>query len=261
MGEPLYLLSESRSGESGVPVAKTLRTKDEVQSALRSARHARWLAYNRQALKLLDFAAEPSRTWHRLLVLDVLPRARRELLSAFFRVVLAPDEGVRLLPREELKEVLGTEHPGDYFIGGIVDAEDQSVVLYSGNLDRLVVPFGWLKATGHSPKPNFDDFEVIDSGQTLRFGSYEAAADAVLYEFDSKARRRMKEREVNQDKSLGSSIRRLRLAKGLSRADFQEVDAKTVARIERGEVASPQRQTLEVLAKRLGVSIGDLGSY
>ena len=95
----------------------------------------------------------------------------------------------------------------------------------------------------------------------MRFGEYEAASDAVLYEFDGDARRRMKAREREEDHSLGGSIRRLRLSKGLSRNDFPGVDAKTVARIERGEVDTPQQQTLDALAKHLGVPIQDLGSY
>jgi hypothetical protein len=194
-------------------------------------------------------------------VLDALGRARRELLSSIFRVVLAPDEGVRLVAQIDLEEILAAPHPEDYFIGGIVDAEDGRMVLYRGDFTRLSVPLTWFASTKRSPRPDFTDFDVTDSGQTLRFGQYEAAADAVLYELDRDARRRMKERELSEDHSLGGSIRRLRLSKGLSRTAFSGVDAKTIARIERGEVGRPQEQTLDSLAKRLGVPVGDLGSY
>jgi transcriptional regulator with XRE-family HTH domain len=70
----------------------------------------------------------------------------------------------------------------------------------------------------------------------------------------------MRAREIDQDESLGGSVRRLRLARGLARADFPGVDAKTVARIERGEVEHPQQQTLNILAGVFNVPVEDLGT-
>lgn len=261
MTEPVYVLSAAKQARPFGRSASPLRTAAEVSTAFRQARRARWIAPDALSLRLLAAVAEPNDTWHRLLVLDALPRSRRELLSALFRVVVAPGEGVRLLPPDDLAAVVGAEHPEDYFIGGVVDLEDKCVVLYRGDLDRLVVPLDWFKSSGRASRPDFSDFEVIDSGQTVRFGSYEAAADAILYEFDRDARKRMKEREIDQDRSLGGSIRRLRLARGLSRADFPGVDAKTVARIERGEVEHPQQQTLAILAGAFGVPVEELGTY
>jgi transcriptional regulator with XRE-family HTH domain len=36
---------------------------------------------------------------------------------------------------------------------------------------------------------------------------------------------------------------------------------RTIARIERNEVAKPQRETLETIAERLGVKVDEIGSY
>src|SRR5207249_10575707 len=118
-------------------------------------------------------------------------------------------------------------------------------------LRRLAVPFDWFKRRPGGPKPDFKNFAITDSGQTVRLGEYEAGADAILYEFDTEARRRMREREIRADQSFGGALRRLRLQKGLSRSDFPRLDAKTIARIERGEVEKPHDDTLAVIAKRL----------
>jgi hypothetical protein len=182
------------------------------------------------------------------------------MLHALFRVVIAPDDGVRLLPPDELAEAMADECAEDLFIGGVVDADDKALVLYRGNLDRLVVPLQWFKPRPKA-RPDFVAFSVTDYGQTVRLGEYEAAADAILYEFDAEARRRMKGREIQQDKSFGGALRRLRLQKGLSRADFEPLNAKTVARIERGEVEEPRGETLAILAKRLRVKPDQIKSY
>lgn len=198
--------------------------------------------------------------WHRLLLLERASTARRELLHALFRVVVAPDDGVSLLPPEELAEVMDDEGAEDRFIGGVVDADDRALVLYRGNLDRLVVPHAWFKARPKA-RPDFAAFAVTDYGQTVQLGDYEASADAILYDLDPDARRRMKEREIKRDASFGGALRRLRSARGIARSDFAPLSAKTVARIERGEVDEPHGDTLATIAKRLGVKPEQIKSY
>ena len=58
-----------------------------------------------------------------------------------------------------------------------------------------------------------------------------------------------------------ASLRRLRLMRGLSRDDFPGVAAKTIARIERGEVERPREETLHRIAQRLGVAPADITTY
>lgn len=102
---------------------------------------------------------------------------------------------------------------------------------------------------------------VRDGGQTIRLGEYEAAVDALLYEVDPGYRKRAKRRELELDDSFGGALRRLRLQRGLKRADFPEVSAKEIARIERGEVEKPHDRTLRSLAARLGVSPEEIRTY
>ena len=90
-------------------------------------------------------------------------------------------------PNEELRlvaEVRSTAHPEDYVIGGQVDHERREVVLVRGDFSQIVVPFAWFSPTPAGLGPDFDDFEIIDTGETLRFGEYEAPAAAVLGQHD-----------------------------------------------------------------------------
>ncbi len=82
-----------------------------------------------------------------------------------------------------------------------------------------------------------------------------------MYEFDAEARKRMRERELKQDSSFGAALHRLRLQKHVSREDFPRVSAKTIARIERGEVEKPPRETLAIIARRLAVRVEEIGTY
>lgn len=198
---------------------------------------------------------------HRLLLLDEVTSVRKDLLHLLFRVVVARGKGVSLLPLDELREVLSSDARADLFVAGVVDAAAEVVVLYRGDLEPMVVPFAWFQRRDPTPRPNFRDFEVTDYGQTVRFGKYEASTDAILYAHDAGYRRRARQRRIQQDDSLGASIRRLRLAKGLSRADFPGVSEKQIARIERGEITKVRERTLALIASALQVEPSEIPSY
>jgi hypothetical protein len=260
--EPLFRLEIGSHRHTGpfARVGHVLHTPEQVRDAYASNRRARWVAVDWNAA-MLFLALEGHDTWHRLLLLERASTARRELLHVAFRVVVATDDDVRLLPTEEMADVLTDEHAEDFFIGGVVDRDDRALVLYRGNLEPLVVPLDWFKAKPRRPQPNFDALALTDSGNTVQLGDYEAGADAILYEFDADARRRMREQEIRKDDSFGGSLRRLRLQKGISRSDFGPLSSKTIARIERGDVDAPRGETLDLIAERLGVSSEKIGSY
>jgi hypothetical protein len=260
MTEPLFVLGNARSTPFERLRGEVLANVEGVREAYGRNARARWVVVDAAALGLLASAVHADDRWHRLLLLHSATTARRELLHALFRVVVAPDDGVRLLPADELTDVMMDQNAADLLIGGVVDTDDKALVLYRGNLDRLVVPLQWFRS-GPKARPDFAAFAVTDHGQTVKLGDYEAATDAILYEFDPEARRRMKVREINQDTSFGGALRRLRLARGLSRSDFEPLNAKTVARIERGEVEEPHGETLGILAKRLKVKPDQIKSY
>lgn len=198
----------------------------------------------------------------RLLVLDgVLSQPRREYLETLFRTVISPDRDTRFLGRAELVEAICADNRDALFIGGTVNTADEVVILYRGNLARLVVSFSWFIRPRMTERPDFSDFDVADHGQTVRFGRFEASTDAILYAFDADYRRRAKRRQLELDDSFGAALRRLRLLRALSRRDFAPLSAKSIARIERGDVARPRDATLRRIARKLQVEPEDIGTY
>lgn len=101
------------------------------------------------------------------------------------------------LPQDELAEALAATNRADLFVGGLVDHSSEVVTLLRGNLETLAVPFTAFPTSGDGIVPDFCDFAVTDCGQTVRFGEYEAAADAILDEYSPEYRqRRLKERRA-----------------------------------------------------------------
>ena len=126
----------------------------------------------------------------------------------------------------------------------------------------LTVPFTAFGTSGSGTKPNFNKFAVIDCGQSIQLGDYEAAVDAVLYEYDPEYRRRISKQRLQEDRSFGAALRRLRKQRGLRREDFEpDLSAKTVARIEQGKVKRIQKKTLNALAEHLSVEPDEIETF
>lgn len=198
----------------------------------------------------------------RLLLLEHAEPSRVDLLNALFRSVIVRQKDVSMLPPDDIAEVLAASNKEDLFIGGRASTKDKVIVLYRGDLSRFVVPESHFAVRRGAPKPDLDGFEVVDCGQTVKLGAYEAAADALLYELDADYRRRARRNEAKLDKRFGAALRRLRLQRGLRLSDFlPEVTEKEIGRIERHEVKNPRRATLERIAARLGVTPEDIASF
>lgn len=180
------------------------------------------------------------------------------LVSRFERFVRRPPV---ILPIAELAEVLKQPHRGDLCIGGAVDQTLGLAVFVRGNLDVVQVPLTRFEPSGDGTEPNFGAFKIIDHGQTLRFGDYEASFDAVLYEVDDTYRRRLQSARRAEEQTFGAALRRLRLQRRVGRDGFPGISSKTIARIERGEVERPHAETLQKIAERLGVSADEIESY
>lgn len=261
------LLVEPRGHGAGVLAslrADRVRSQSDIRDALNRIRRqaALWIAPNMSAVKLL-LETLPRRPMgdQRLLSLGAASGSiPRGLLHALFRFVVSSDEGARLLPTSELVEVLGSENRTDLLIGATL-ASDTTAIVYRGNLEPLVVPLSWFRSRHEGPRPDSSKLQVTDFGHTLKLGEYEAATDAILYEFDAEYRRRAKQEQRLADRTLGGALRRLRLQKGLRQSDFPGLTAKEIARIERGEVKRPHRSTLEVIATHLGVAPEEISTY
>ncbi len=244
--------------------ASRLHFPSAVRAAMaKRTAYSLWIAPSGSAMELLlgTLPWRPRGNDLRLLSLERMSGETQNLVHAHFRYAVSVGEGVQLLPITELIEVLGSDNRADLFLGGVVLAALSSLLLYRGNLEPITIPLDWFVSRPGSPEPDVSNFAVTDYGQTIRLGGYEAATDAILYEFDEDYRARARKRRLEQDESIGGSIRRLRLQKGLRQSDFPGVTAKEIARIERGKVRRPHRETLERIANRTGVPVDQLESY
>ena len=181
-------------------------------------------------------------------------------LRACFHRIAFGSKG-SFLPSKELAEALAARNRQDLFIGGTVDPDSETVTLWRGNLHPIVVPLSAFPPSGDGIAPVFDDFAVTDYGHTIKFGSYEAASDAILYEYDPEFRRRKAKERIKSEQTLGASIRRLRKQRGLGREEFSPLAAKTLARIEQNKVKSVHAKTLKIIARVLGVKPEQIESY
>ena len=247
------------------------RPRHRLEQALeRSTRHDLWLLPDAGSIDdLLGaigelYRAHPrlSRPLGSLLALEPGRPAATPVLDGLFEPVIGVTGSFKHLPEDELIEVLtaGTDVARDLILGGWAHAGSAFLVLVRGDLERLVVPFATIPGSG-SLAPNFRNLSFTDHGQTVRLGEFEVSTDALLYEFDADYRRRLNADRRAAEQGFGPALRRLRKQRGLARTDFPGVNAKTLARIERGEIERPRERTLALLEERLGVSREEIGSF
>lgn len=241
-----------------------IRTQKQLRSTFLSERGARrptlFVSSTAKHLAPLVDVAHQEAGNLRLFVWENVAPERTEYLRTLFRTVVSVGGDVSLLASDELAEVLSADNRGHQFVGGAVNRTEEVVVLYRGSFDRLCVPLAWFRRAS-DVEPDFDDFEITDFGQTVRFGDFEASTDAILYDFDSAYRSRARQRQLELDDTFGGSLRRLRELRGIRRSGFSPVSSKEIARIERGEVKKPRKATLRALAKRLGVTPEEISTY
>jgi DNA-binding XRE family transcriptional regulator len=224
-------------------------------------RESLWVAWDiAQFSALTEVRPLPSRD-QRLLCMTTMDSASQQVFGTYFPHLLAASDARVLLASPELETVVTSSVRADRFIAVAFDRGSKAIVLHRGNLDRVVVPLAWFANAASDAAADPLALDIIDCGQTVKLGSFEAATDAILYEFDDEYRRAVKQRTIAQDDSIGGSIRRLRLQKGLTRDEFPGVTAKSIARIERGDVLQPHSRTVERIARALAVSVRDLGSF
>lgn len=243
--------------------ARVVRLEQVIDTFRGADARSRWVAPGLDAVAPLLTTPEALRQVHGLLVVGPAPIAEPLLVEAlhrYFRRIIEPTPSLSLLGPAGLAAVLATEHPEDYVIGAQV-VRDVGVILVRGLLDTLVVPIGAFAPSPTGVAPDFSRVAVIDDGQAIAFGEYEATVDAILYERDAEYRRRAKARELAADHSFGAALRRLRLLRGLKQSDFAPLDEREIRRLERNEIEVPRRETRRVLARRLGVAFEEISSY
>jgi len=235
---------------------------DVRESVSQAPSNSLWISYSCELTDELVRTAtkRPTRLGAGVFLHSLETYAIPSLSSVFNRIAYSNNGG--FLADKELAEVLAANNAGELLIGGVVDPGSETITFWRGNLEPLTVPFSAFQPSGTGTRPNFDDFEIIDTGQTVRLGDYEAAVDAILYEYDPLYRRELNARRRAEERTFGASLRRLRIQRGLRREDFEpEISAKTIARIEQGKVENIRPKTLATLAQRLNVAPEEIETY
>lgn len=224
-------------------------------------KRATWLTLDEPSADMLldEVREQKPRFFGRLAMLEHTTPSRLALAASYFTKVVT-EPGLKWLPSEQVIRVLQSGDAADRIIAGVVDTAAGNLLLYRGDLQPVVAPLESFEPR-LGIEPNFDDFEVIDCGHTLRFGKFKAAADSILYENDPDYRRRLRSRRHANEKTFGASLRRLRLQRELRQADFAPLTAKTIARIENNEVEQPHGATLSRIASVLQVAPNEIASF
>jgi len=234
-----------------------------VQASLHQAsKDSLWISYDKALTDaLLRSLRGPKQLLGQAMLIHPFdPQSLAALSSCFQRFAFDSNNG--FLPPEELAEVLRSENYMDLFVGGSLDQNNKTMTLWRGDLEPLTVPFSAFETSGDGTRPDFSRFSVTDFGQTIRLGDYEAATDAILYEFDPRYRRRLTKERRLSERSFGASVRRLRKQRGLRREDFvPDLTSKTIARIEQGDVRRVRSKTLQALARHLQVKPEEIETY
>ena len=263
MNERVFILNGNPSqrrtlGEMGATV---LSSKADIAEAInrRPSADSLWIALHATSAHWLAHALANSSlaVRGRLLTMQEIPAELATLFAdRFDKIALRPHS---LLPVAEILAIFLRNDRDEFCIGGTIDQRAQAIICVRGDFSVISAPLSFFESSPNVT-PDFNDFEVIDHGRTLRFGKYQASFSALLYEKDSRYRRRLTRMREQSDRSFSASMRRLRKQRGLRLSDFGMLE-KTVARIERGEVKHPRKQTLARIAKMLRVAPEHIAEY
>jgi DNA-binding Xre family transcriptional regulator len=259
----LLMKASSRKRQAKPAPSRVVSSIADLRNSLAQATNdSLWISYERHLTEaLLKYVSWPTRSLGDAVLIHALtPQTLAALSNCFQRLAFSGNDG--FLPFDELTAALRATNSSDLFIGGNIDHSSQTITLWRANLESLTVPFSAFAKSGDGTTPDFAKFSIVDCGQTIRLGHYEASADAILYEFDSKYRRRISKQRQQSEQSFGASLRRLRKQRGLRREDFgPDLAAKTIARIEQGKVKRIQSKTLDALAEKLHVKANDIATF
>jgi len=90
-----------------------------------------------------------------------------------------------LLPHEMIDvQALPTNERKRLFISGYVDYKYHNLILFRGDGSSVVLAFDYFKKTNNITEPDFNDFNIIDYGNAIKLGEYEASTRSILIEVD-----------------------------------------------------------------------------
>ena len=67
-----------------------------------------------------------------------------------------------------------------YFLYGYADLGKRQFACYRASGEKLIVPFNIFETSGDGTVPDFEKTSIIDYGQTLKMGDYEACVRYIV---------------------------------------------------------------------------------
>lgn len=91
----------------------------------------------------------------------------------------------KVLPPDQLKQIfkLALADKHRLIVGGYADFDLQQLILFRGDGSNVIAPFSMFEPNAIC-SPDFTDLDIIDYGQTVRLGKYEASSQSILKELD-----------------------------------------------------------------------------
>jgi len=84
-----------------------------------------------------------------------------------------------------------------YFQAGYADFINQQLILFRGDGTAVIAPFSMFQPSPVNA-PDFNDLEIIDYGQGVRLGSYEASTRSILIDLDPEYKQYCEEIQHNE---------------------------------------------------------------
>lgn len=192
---------------------------------------------------------------------EITPRYLDVLRDIFPTIISTNRDHLMTLKQDEMMTVLNKPMSTRSIRAlGIQVFKDLGILkIVRGNFSTLIVKMDSLSVNGQGLLPDFDDIEIIDFGNAIRFGAYESSMRGLLYENDRQYRLERKKQRFGNERSFGACLRRFRLQKKLNQTDFYNVSEKTIRRIEGGEI--PKTVTKNKILAELGLAEDDLLTY
>lgn len=90
-----------------------------------------------------------------------------------------------VLPPKEMDEILSlpSAEKRRLIVGGYADYTLQHLILFRGDGTSVVAPFSMFEPTPQT-SPNFEELDIIDYGNTVKLGEYEASTRSILIDLD-----------------------------------------------------------------------------
>lgn len=88
------------------------------------------------------------------------------------------------LTLEELMDVLSDVNRSKFAIYASSDLLSQVLTIWRGDATILSIPFSDFQSIPENSHPNFNKVSIIDHGQTIKLGDYEASMEAIIREYN-----------------------------------------------------------------------------